>query len=232
MRDLGAGKDLADQVPDVSGSPVWTADSSAFYYVRLDENHRPSRVYRHRLGTPASDDALIYEEPDGRFFVGLGQTQSGRFADISVHDHETSESWLIDLTVPDAKPALVAAREAAVQYDVEHHPDWFGEEVLVIRTNADGAEDFKIVVTPLAKTARAHWRDLVPHRRGVYLLDVTLLSDWLIRLEREDGLPRIVVRQIASGEEHTIAFPRKPIRSAPTAATSSRPTGCASTIRR
>jgi oligopeptidase B len=179
LRDLGAGRDLADQVPDVSGSPIWTADSSAFYYIRLDENHRPSRVYRHRVGTSSSDDTLIYEEPDGRFFVGLGQTQSRRFADISVHDHETSETWLIDLALDDAKPWLVAAREHRVQYDVEHHPDWSGEEVLVLRTNADGAEDFKVAVTPLGKTARAHWRDLVPHRRGAYLLDITVLRDWI-----------------------------------------------------
>ena len=104
VRDPATGTDLADVVPDVGGSPVWCADSSAFYYVRLDENHRPSRVYRHRLGTPATDDALIYEEPDSRFFVGLGKTQSGRFADISVHDHETSESWLLDLTTPTRSP--------------------------------------------------------------------------------------------------------------------------------
>jgi oligopeptidase B len=209
VRDLGVGKDLADQVPDVSGSPVWTADSSAFYYIRLDENHRPSRVYRHRVGTSSSDDTLIYEEPDGRFFVGLGQTQSRRFADISVHDHETSETWLIDLTLDDAKPWLVAARERSVQYDVEHHPDWSGEEVLMLRTNADGAEDFKVAVTSLDKTARAHWRDLVPHRRGTYLLDITMLQDWMVRLEREDSLPRIVVRHLASGEEHTIDFPEE-----------------------
>jgi oligopeptidase B len=206
VRDLGSGEDLSDIVPEISGSPVWAADSSAFYYVRLDEYHRPSRIFRHRLGTPASDDALVYEEQDSRFFVSLGRTQSGRFADISVHDHETSESWLVDLTVADAKPRLVAARETSVQYDVEHHTNWDGQEVLVVRTNADGAEDFKIAITPLARTERENWRDLIPHRRGAYLLSVTLFSDWLIRLERENSLPRIVVRRIASGEEHTIAF--------------------------
>jgi oligopeptidase B len=209
VRDLGTGKELADQVPDVSGSPIWTADSSAFYYIRLDENHRPSRVYRHRIGASSSDDTLIYEEPDERFFVGLGQTQSRRFADISVHDHETSETWLIDLAAADAKPWLVAAREQSVQYDVEHHPDWSGEAALVIRTNADGAEDFKIAVTPLGKTGREHWRDLVAHRRGIYLLNLTVLRDWMIRLEREDSLPRIVVRDLASGQEHTIDFPEE-----------------------
>ena len=206
VRDLTTGEDLPDLVPEVSGSPVWTADSSAFYYVRLDDNHRPSRIYRHRLGTPTNEDALVYEEQDSRFFVSLGRTQSGRFADISVHDHETSECWLIDLTVAVARPRLVASRETSVQYDVEHHPDWNGEEVLLVRTNAGGAEDFKIAVTPLANSGRENWRDLISHRRGVYRLSVTLFADWLIRLEREDSLPRIVVRQLASGAEHTIAF--------------------------
>jgi oligopeptidase B len=206
VREAASGADLSDEIPDVEGSAVWTADSSAFYYVRLDTNHRPSRVYRHRLGTPAADDALVYEEADSRFFVSLGRTQSGRFADISVHDHETSESWLLDLADVEAKPRLVAARETSVQYQVEHHPAWAGEETLVIRTNAGKAEDFKIVLAPLSNTARGNWRDLIPHRRGIYLLNVTVLSDWLIRLEREDSLPRVVVRHIASGEEHAIEF--------------------------
>jgi oligopeptidase B len=92
---------------------------------------------------------------------------------------------------------------------VEHHPALGGEEVLLVRTNADGAEDFKIMRTPLAATARENWRDVIPHRRGVYLLNMTLLSDWLVRLEREDSLPRIVVRHIASGEEHAIDFPEE-----------------------
>jgi oligopeptidase B len=141
--------------------------------------------------------------------VSLGELQSQRYAVISVHDHETSECWLIDLASADAKPRLVAPRETSVQYDIEHHPNWQGEERLVIRTNADKAEDFKIVLAPLANPGRENWRDLIPHRRGIFVLSVTVLSDWLIRLEREDSLPRIVVRHIASGEEHAIAFPEE-----------------------
>jgi oligopeptidase B len=209
IRDLAQRADLADVVADVEGTPVWTADSSAFYYVRLDSNHRPSRVYRHTLGAPAANDALVYEEADARYFVSLSEMQSGRYATIAVHDHETSESWLLDLGARDAKPVLIAPREPSVQYDVEHHPDWHGEEVLLIRTNADSAEDFKIVLAPLADPGRANWHDLIPHRRGVYLLSMGVLADWLIWLEREDSLPRIVVRHITSEEEHTIGFPEE-----------------------
>ena len=101
---------------------------------------------------------------------------------------------------------LVAPRETSVLYDVEHHPAYGGAPVLFVHTNADGAEDFKIAVAPLASPGRAHWRDLVPHRPGVYLLSFTVFADWLIRHEREDGLPRIVARHLATGEEHAIAF--------------------------
>ena len=207
VRDLTQASDRADVIVESAGSAVWTADSSAFYYVKLDDNHRPSRVYRHRLGAAQADDQLIYEEPDSGFFVSVGKLQSGHFAVIAIHDHETSECRLLDLSVADAAPVLVAARETSVQYSVEHHPALDGAPTLVLTTNADGAEDFKIALAPLAHPERSNWRDLVPHRPGVYVLGITLLADWLIRIEREDGLPRIVARHLGSGEEHAIAFP-------------------------
>jgi len=209
VRDIASECDLPDEVPDVEGAVVWSRDATAFYYVRLDANHRPSHVYRHRLGTPAADDALVYEEQDSRYFVSLIELQSARYAVIAAHDHETSECSLLDLARADAKPRLVAPRETSVRYELEHHPDWHGEDSLVIRTNVDKAEDFKIALTPLASPGRENWRDLIPHRRGIFVLSMIVLSDWLIRLEREDSLPRIVVRHIASGEEHTIAFPEE-----------------------
>jgi oligopeptidase B len=206
VRDLARMADLPDLVPETAGAVVWTRDRAAFYYVRVDRQHRPSSVHRHRLGTDAHEDADVYAARDGGHFVSLSQLQSGRFAAISVHDHETSEAWLLDLDDPDAKPVPVAPREPDMRYEVEHHPDCGGSPALIIHTNAGGAEDFKLAWTPLDATARVHWRDLVPHRPGVYILDFMVLKDWLVRLEREEGLPRIVVRRLASGEEHTIGF--------------------------
>src|SRR5215831_10536381 len=206
VRVIDSGADLADVVPDASGAVVWTQDASAFYYVRLDQNHRPDGVFRHALGTPVAADVRVFTEADPGFFISIGRHSSGRFGDISAHDHETSEAWLIDLSVPSAEPTLIAARQSGVQYEVEHHPAFNGGPALIIRTNADGAEDFKIVWAPLATPDRAYWRDLIAHRPGVYILSFIVLEDWLIRLEREDGLPRIVVRRLASREEHVIAF--------------------------
>src|SRR5262245_31921968 len=179
VRVIDSGADLADVVPDVSGAVIWTQAASAFYYVRLDQNHRPAGVFRHRLGTPVSTDPCVLSAPDPGLFLSVGRHSSGRFGDISAHDHETSEVWLLDLVAPDPLPSLIAAPETGVQYEIEHHPDFNGGPALIIRTNAGGAEDFKIAWTPLLTPGREHWRDLIPQRAGVYVLSIVLLSDWL-----------------------------------------------------
>jgi oligopeptidase B len=206
VRDTIRATDLGETIHDSAGGIVWAADGSAFYYVRLDGNHRPSCVLRHRLGAAASSDELIYEEAEARYFVSLSRLQAGRFAEISIHDHETSESWLIDLQFQDRAPRLVAGREQGLRYDVEHHPFLSGREALLLCANHDGAEDFKLAWAPLASPDRHQWVDIVAHRPGCYIIAWSLLRDWLVRLERENGLPRIVVRHLESAQEHAIAF--------------------------
>jgi oligopeptidase B len=204
VRDIRRETDLGDVITNSAGAMVWTADSTAFYYVQLDRHHRASRVYRHQLGSSARRDTLIYEEPDPRYFVGICQLQSRQYAGIVIQDHASSEIRLINLHANEPVPMLVAAREPGLLYDVEHHPRLFGEEVLVLRTNAGGAEDFKLVWVPLPGCERSGWRDLVPHRTGVYVAAMSLRQDWLLRLERENGVPRIVARDLTSGREHEI----------------------------
>ena len=150
--------------------------------------------------------ALIYEEPDKGFFISLSRLQAGASPRSPAGITRRVEVRLLDLEDAEAKPRLVAPRKTGERYDVEHHPAFGGEDTLIIHTNADGAEDFKIMTAPLANPGRDEWRELVPHRPGTLLLDINVLRDWLVRLERTEGLPRIVVRRLASGEEHTIAF--------------------------
>jgi len=199
LREAEGGTELADEIADTSGGIEW-ADAQSFYYVRLDENHRPLRVFRHVLGTPGEQDTLVYEEPDEGFYVGVGSTQSRRFIIIQTGDHQTSEIRLIDTTQPSAEPVLVAAREPGHEYDVEH---WGGQ--LLIRTNEGGAEDFKIMTAPIDAPGRENWRELIPHKQGRLILGMTAFKDFFVRLEREDGLPRIVIRA-RDGSEHAIAF--------------------------
>ncbi len=205
-RDLSSGKNLPDIISDTTGGVVWSADSRGFFYVRLNSDHRPSHVYFHKMGTAQKEDALVYEEPDKGFFVSVGRLQASIYGVISCGDSETSEVRFIDLADPLSTPRLIEPRKFGVRYDIEHHPSLEGKETLIIRTNADDSEDYKIALTPLASPARNNWRDLVPHRPGTIILDVSILREWLVRLERNEGLPRIIVRRLADGDEHTIDF--------------------------
>ncbi|WP_407177963.1 S9 family peptidase [Bradyrhizobium sp. STM 3562] len=201
IRDWQTGEDFDDLVEDTDGGMVWSADCKSLFYVKLDENHRPMQVWRHRLGTAQEDDILVYEEQDPGWFTHLHESTSGRFCVIAGGDHETSEQRLIDLKNPDAPPRLIAAREKGVQYSIADR----GEELFIL-TNADNAIDFKIVTAPLAAPQRANWRDLIGHRPGVYILGHDLYSGHLVRLERAHALPSIIIRDLATGEEHAIAF--------------------------
>ncbi len=157
---------------------VWSGDARAFWYVAVDENHRPPTVMLHRLGTPQSDDETVYEESDSGFFVGIGETQSGAYLVVTANDHETSEVHLAERATPFAPLRVVAKREPKLIYSVEHR----GDELFVL-TNADGAEDFKIAVAPLDDPARSNWRDLIPHRAGVMIRFQHVLARHLVRLE-------------------------------------------------
>ncbi len=199
VRDCAGGADFDERVVDTDGSIVWMNDASGFYYVRVDENHRTCQVYRHRLGQ--GDDELVFSETDPAWFVGIDRTVSGAFAVISVTDHAASECHLLALDDPHAAPVCVEPRAPDLRYTVAHRGD-----ALLIRTNADGAEDFKIVAAPLAAPGKANWTDVVAHARGRIIVALSVYPDHLVRLERAEGLPRIVIRRFSDGVEHTVSF--------------------------
>ena len=201
FRDIATGKELPDEIPDTSGGVVWARDSKTCFYVKRDDNHRPLYVYRHVLGTPASDDILVYEEKDSGFYVGVGDTQSGQFVIIQTQDHQTSEIYVIDAETPTAPMILVAARETGHEYSIDHHGDSF-----IILTNSGGAEDFRICTAPTAAPQRENWQEMLPHKPGRLILNITAFKDHYARLERENSLPRIVIHRFSDAAEHEIAF--------------------------
>ncbi|SNY92763.1 oligopeptidase B [Cohaesibacter sp. ES.047] len=201
VRDLATGEDLSDHIEGTTGGTVWSADSTHIYYTLLDDNHRPCKVYRHEIGTEQSNDALIYEESDAGFFVGIGESQSGDYIIIDCHDHETSECYLLDAKDNAAKPKLVAPREPGIEYSIDE-----GLGVLYILTNADDAEDYKLVTAAPNQPGRAHWQDLVPHESGRLILSHGIYKNHLAWIERTNGLPRIQIRNVTNGAQHAIAF--------------------------
>jgi oligopeptidase B len=201
IRDLASGQNLADEIPDTRGGMVWARDGRTLFYVKVDDNHRPLFVYRHEMGTQASDDVLVYEEKDTGMFVGLSATQSERFILIDIHDHDTNEVLLIDGEKPASPPRLVAKRRIGHQYGIEHNGDR-----LIITTNSKDSEDFRIVEAPVSAPGEENWREIVPHKPGRLIIETAVFANHMARLEREDSLPRIVITRFADGEQHTIDF--------------------------
>ncbi len=201
FKDLESGEKLPVSLGGAQGSLAWANDGKTLFYVTLDAEHRPSKVFRHRLGSDPKEDVLVYAESDPGFFIGLDVSESRRFIVISAHDHTTSEVRVIPADRPEEEPLLIAPRDRGVEYEVSDQ----GERFLIL-TNADGAIDFKIVEAPLDNPARAAWRDLVPHRAGRLILSLLTFKNFVVRLEREDGLPRAVITALADGNEHEVAF--------------------------
>lgn len=201
VRAVATKQDNDEIVENTAGGGVWTPDSQGFLYVRVDDHHRPSKVYWHQIGTDPAADRLVYEELDPGMFVSIGGTRNNDWIMISISDHETFEYRVIPASAPLTPATLVHARETGLQYDIEE-----GGDIFFILTNADGAKDFKVMTAPVTDPVRANWRELVPHEPGRLILSLQSFKHFLVRLERKDGLPRIVVRDRSSGAEHSIAF--------------------------
>jgi oligopeptidase B len=201
VRDLATGKDFDDLLLNTSGGAVWAADGKTMFYTTQDENHRPLKTYRHKLGDTQANDVLVHDEKDTGLFTGVGSTSSEKFIMVDIHDHDTSEVWLIDADEPDAAPRLMVSRDEKIECEVEHWNDKF-----LIKTNKDGAEDYKIVEASISDPSPKNWKDFVPHRPGVFIVSMLVFKNWMVLMERENALPRIVIHDLKSGEQHTIAF--------------------------
>ena len=199
VRDLATGEVLPDGPESASGAFVFSPDSAWLFWVWRDENARPAKVFRRPArGGP---DVLIYQEADEGMFLGLGVTADESHILIGVQNQETSEDWLIPAATPTAEPALVQAREVGVRYDLDRWSDRW-----VIRANADGAVDFKLMVSAAAIPVRSTWRDWIAHRPGRLIAGAAMFRDHMIRLERENACDRLVV-VTRDGREHVIDFP-------------------------
>jgi oligopeptidase B len=201
IRDLATKQDLGDVLENTAGGGVWAPDGKSFFYTLQDENHRPSKVFHHIVGTPQADDRLVYEETDPGFFMGVGGSLLDDYIYIDIHDHETSEYRLLSTKDLTAEPQLVAEREEGIEYAMTE-----GGDVFYILTNAGGAKDFKIVEAPVSAPGKANWKEVVAHEPGRLILSHMAFARHLVWLERREGLPVIMIRDRKTGEEHSIAF--------------------------
>ncbi len=200
VRDLDTGALLPTEIENTIGAPVWVADDSAFFYTVVDENWRPWQVRLHRLGEPAQDDVVVYEESDPGFFVNIGACASRRYLVIDSSDHVTSETWLVPTDEPEATATVVVPRRQGHEYLVDHQGDRF-----VIRTN-DQHPNTRLVTAPNDNPGEQAWESLLDGDDDLYILGFAVFKDFVAVHERVAGLDQLRVVERGSEARH-IEFP-------------------------
>ncbi|MEL7155639.1 MAG: S9 family peptidase [Actinomycetota bacterium] len=206
---------VRDLTTGVSPSSAWSLDGDWLFYIRPDHTNRPHEVWRHRLGTEQADDVLVFTEPDERFFVGIGLEKDDSFIQIVCSSKVTDEVRVVPAEAPETEPRLIAERRQGVEYSVAHRHDAF-----VILTNAEGAQNFKVMTTPDADPGPENWAevDLGDDAGGgggaggtgpgdVMISDIDVTDQHLVLFERADGLTRIRVRRWSDGHLRRIEQP-------------------------
>jgi oligopeptidase B len=207
FRDLAAAVDLPDEVRDVYYGLAWANDERTVFYVRADPAERPFQVWRHVVGTPTGNDALVFQEDDERFAVHIQRTRTGRFVLVVTASKLTAEVHVCDAENPAAPARLLAERTHGVEYHMEHHQDVQHGDRFFVLTNADDAPNFKLMVTPAALPGREHWTEVIAHRDDVRLVDVDAFSGHVVLSERADAVERLRVHRLDRDEDHVVTMP-------------------------
>ncbi|QNE17380.1 S9 family peptidase [Kribbella qitaiheensis] len=183
IKNLDTGELLPDELPAVHYGSAWSADGSTIFYTKVDDAWRPHQIWRHTLGV--TDDVLVMEEPDERFWVGVDLTRNEQAIMISLGSKLTSEVWLLDANDPTGELVVVAPRREGVEYDVEHAGDQ-----LLITHNADAA-NFSLASAPL--DSPGDWTTLIEGDESSRLLGVDAFADHVILYRRRDALTELAI---------------------------------------
>jgi oligopeptidase B len=202
VKNMITGELLPDSIINTTGQCVWADDNKTLFYVMKDpETLRAAIIMKHVLGTPASEDKVVFNEADETFAVQLGKTKSKKYITIVSHHTLTTEVRLIESANPDKGVSVFEPRKVDHLYNIDHLNGTF-----YIRTNADGAKNFKLMSCPENKTGMASWKEVIPHRTDVLLENFEIFDNYLVADERIKGLTNMRVMNLTDGSEHYLDF--------------------------
>jgi oligopeptidase B len=201
FKDLTTGALLEDTIENTTGSVTWANDNQTVFYVKKDpQTLRANQIFKHRLGTPSSEDELVYEEIDETFSCWVYKTKSRDYLMIGSSQTLSTEFRFLDANTPNGTWKVVHPRERELEYFVDHYGDHF-----YIVTNWE-AKNFRLMKTLVNQSEKERWKEIIPHRSNVLLEDIEIFKDHLVLNERENGLTRLRVIQWADSSEHYISF--------------------------
>jgi oligopeptidase B len=200
FKNLETGEILNDVIPNTTGGVTWANDNKTVFYVLKDEiTLRSEKIMKHILGTPVENDVEVYYEEDETFVTHIYKTKSEKFLIIASQSTLTSEFRFLDADNPNGNFKIVQPRNRGLEYSVDHFGDYF-----YIRTNLD-AQNFKLVKTPITRTGKENWVEVIPARDDVFFEDFELLKNYLVVSERKEGITHLRVMPW-NGTEYFIDF--------------------------
>uniref|UniRef100_UPI00404A5EDB S9 family peptidase n=1 Tax=Candidatus Pelagibacter sp. TaxID=2024849 RepID=UPI00404A5EDB len=198
IRDINTKKLVTEKIEETSGSVTFSLDDQYLFYSKLDENHRPRKIYRHKLGTSIQEDQLIFEEKSEAFTVGIGLSSDDKYFFINSSDHNTSEQYYFEANEKDPKPKLIQKRQRGIIYSVNSWDSKFYNH-----TN-ENAEDFKIDISDSLE--KPNWKTFIAAKDEVLIGGLTFLKNWIIRSETSDALDKLFVKNVTTGIEEELIF--------------------------
>lgn len=202
VKNLETGEILKDAILNTEGDPCWANDNKTIFYTSKNPVTLLSeKIQRHTLGTEPATDVLVYEEKDKSNYIGVGKSKNNKYIFIVSNATMSSEWRMIDASKPNNSFQVFQPRMKDVLYDVTPLADKF-----LIRTNKDGAKNFKLMECPLGKTEAANWKEVIPVRKDVLLQGVEEFKDFIVINERKDGLVKLRIRSLKDNSEHYLDF--------------------------
>ena len=198
IRNISSGKLVTEKIEETSGSITFSLDDQYFFYSKLDEFHRPRKIFRHKIGSSVKDDELIFEEKSEAFTVGISLSSDEKYFFITTSDHNTSEQYYFEVTEKNPKPKLIIKRKKGVIYSVNSWDGYF-----YCHTN-DDAEDFKI--ERCDDLSNQKWELYIAAKEEVLIGGLIFLNDWIIRGEKSNALGKLFVRNKQTGIEEELKF--------------------------
>ncbi|WP_435415058.1 S9 family peptidase [Polaribacter aestuariivivens] len=202
VKNLETGKIYTDIIDNTTGGSVWANDNKTFFYTKKDPvTLRSSKVYRHVLGTPSSEDVEVYHEKDETFSTYVTKSKSNKYIIVGSYSTVSTEAQFLDANNPTSNLQMLQPRERDLEYSVAH----FGNDFYLL-TNKDGATNFKLMKTPVNKTTKENWTDVIPHREDTLLEDFSIFKEYLVLEERTNGLNKVRIIRWDAKEDYYLPF--------------------------
>ena len=202
IKNLKTGKVYNDVITNTNGGSVWANDNKTLFYTKKDPvSLRSYKIFKHVLGTNESEDIEIFHEKDDTFGTFVTKSKSSKYIIVGSYSTLSSEYQFLSADSPNEALQIIQKRERNLEYDIAHYKNHF-----YIKTNKDGAKNFKLMKTPTTKTSKENWTDVIPHREDTLLEDMSIFKEYLVLEERTNGLNKIRIKRWDDAKDYYLPF--------------------------